>query len=239
MQVKKNPHAVLENYTKILWQLGLVLSLFIVYELIEMKSYPSEVVALSGNYVIEDDTPQNIEVKPIEVPVKPTKAVLPDKIVKVEDEEIIVETVIESTETDESEAVVITDITAVEEEEEIVEDVPFVVIEEVPVYPGCKGSNKQLRNCFSSEITKFVARTFNAQIASDIGLQSGTIQKIFVVFRINSKGEITDIKARAPKKELKQEAIRVIGLLPQMTPGKQRGKPVGVSYGLPIVFEVR
>jgi len=27
--------------------------------------------------------------------------------------------------------------------------------------------------------------------------------------------------------------------LPQMTPGKQRGIPVGVSYSIPITFEVR
>jgi protein TonB len=58
------------------------------------------------------------------------------------------------------------------------------------------------------------------------------------VFKIDRHGNIANIKARAPHKKLKEEAIRVIKLLPKMIPGKQRGKAVGVSYGLPIVFKV-
>ncbi|MBL4723919.1 MAG: energy transducer TonB, partial [Lutibacter sp.] len=52
------------------------------------------------------------------------------------------------------------------------------------------------------------------------------------------KGNIVNIEARAPHKKLKEEAIRVVKLLPKMMPGRQRGKPVGVKYGLPIVFKV-
>jgi protein TonB len=37
---------------------------------------------------------------------------------------------------------------------------------------------------------------------------------------------------------LEQEAKEVIGKLPKMTPGKQRGKAVGVLYSLPILFQV-
>ena len=44
--------------------------------------------------------------------------------------------------------------------------------------------------------------------------------------------------ARAPHKRLQQEAIRVVKLLPKMIPGKQRGRPVGVKYSLPIAFKV-
>ncbi|WP_457610622.1 energy transducer TonB, partial [Lutibacter sp.] len=39
-------------------------------------------------------------------------------------------------------------------------------------------------------------------------------------------------------KRLQAEAIRVIKLLPKMIPGKQRGRPVGVKYSLPIAFKV-
>ena len=130
------------------------------------------------------------------------------------------------------------EIITVEEEEIVVEDVPFIVIEEVPVFPGCTGSNKELRACFSDQISKFILNKFNAELASDIGLQPGSIQRIFVVFKIDNKGDITNINARAPHKKLKEEAIRVIELLPKMIPGKQRGRPVGVNYGLPIVFKV-
>ncbi|MDD3720880.1 MAG: energy transducer TonB [Lutibacter sp.] len=242
MQVKKYPGAILENYSRILIQLGLVLSLFIVYEFLTMKSYPREVKEMSGELLNIEDIDKQIEVKPVEVEAQPeTKVALPEKILKVEDDTDIKETIIESTETSQFDAVVVTEakeFAKVEEEEEIVEDVAFVVIENVPIYPGCKGNNTELRACFSDKIAKFVAEKFNAELASDIGLTPGSIQKIFVVFRIDKNGNITDINARAPHKKLQEEAIRVINLLPKMTPGRQRGKPVGVKYGLPIVFKV-
>ena len=242
MQIKKYPDAILENYSKILIQLGLVLSLFIVYEFMSMKSFPDPIKGLSGTFVTLEDSEEIIEIKPRELQVQPqVKVVMPDKILKVEDEIDIQETIIETTETDESEAIILNienDITAVEEEEIIVEDVPFMIIEEVPVFPGCIGSNKELRACFSKQISKFVLKKFNAELASDIGLESGSIQRIFVIFKIDNKGNIANINARAPHKKLKEEAIRVIELLPKMIPGKQRGKPVGVSYGLPIIFKV-
>lgn len=242
MQVKKYPHAILENYSRILIQLGLVLSLFIVYEFMQMKSYPREVKELIGALVAIDDSEQIIEFKPIEIEIKkPTQLLMPDKILKVDDEIEIEESIIESTETDESEAVVVDidkNIVEIEEEEVVVEDVPFMIIENVPVFPGCSGNNNELRACFSTRISKFVLGKFNAELASDLGLSSGSIQRIFVMFKIDKNGNIVDIKARAPHKRLQEEAIRVVSLLPKMIPGKQRGKPVGVKYALPITFKV-
>ncbi|MDO9275930.1 MAG: energy transducer TonB, partial [Lutibacter sp.] len=195
-----------------------------------------------GTLINIDDVDKLIEVKPVEVEAQPeTKVTLPEKILKVEDDVDIKETVIESTETNEFDAVSVNidkQIVAVVEEEEVVEDVAFVVIENVPIFPGCKGDNTELRACFSDQITKFVTEKFNIDLASDLGLVPGSIQKIFVVFRIDKNGGITDINARAPHKKLQDEAIRVINLLPKMIPGRQRGRPVGVKYGLPIVFKV-
>lgn len=242
MEIKKYPDAVLENYSRILVQLGLVLALFIVYEFIQMKTYPRPIEALSATILSEDDDEVLVEIKPIEMQTPPApKTVIPERIIKVEDEIDIQETVIESTETDESEAVFIdmnTAIVDVKEEEIVEEDVAFVVIEDVPIYPGCKGTKDELRSCFSEKISKFVLRNFNSEIATDLGLQSGSIQRIFVVFKIDVNGKITNIKARAPHKKLQEEAIKVVGSLPVMTPGKQRGRPVTVSYGLPIVFKI-
>lgn len=242
MEIKKYPDAALENYSKILIQLGLVLSLFIVYEFMNMKTYPKSIKGLTGDIVEIDDTEETIDIKKIEVKVKPVaKTVIPDKILKVEDKIDVEETIIESTETDESEAIIVDpnkQIKSVEEEETIVEDVPFMVIENVPIFPGCKGDNKKLRACFSAQMSKFISKNFNSELASDLGLSSGSIQRIFVMFQIDKNGNIANIQARAPHKKLKEEAIRVIKLLPKMEPGKQRGRAVGVRYGLPIVFRV-
>jgi protein TonB len=243
MQIKKYPHVILENYSKIFIQLGLVLSLLIVYEFIQLKSYPSEITELTGAIIKLDDNEQIVEFKPIEVEVKKTvQAIIPEKILQVNDEVEVIETVIESTETDEFDAVVVDvekKIVAVEEEEEVVEDVPFMVIENVPVFPGCTGTNKELRKCFSTQISKFVMKRFDIELAADLGLTPGSIQKIFVIFKIDKNGVITDIQARAPHKKLETEIIRVIKLLPKMTPGKQRGRAVSVKYGLPITFKIQ
>jgi protein TonB len=57
----------------------------------------------------------------------------------VEDEEDVEETVIESTETNEDEIVEVENI-ATEEEEDI--NIPFAIIEDVPIFPGCEKVKK-------------------------------------------------------------------------------------------------
>ena len=238
MQVKKNPKANLETYTKLFMQLGLVLALLIVYLAIEKKTYDRVIAELGPASYNAEDEEQTIEieqVKPPEQQAPPPPA--PDKIEIVEDEKEIEETVIKSTESNEKEAVEIKKIVEVSMDEDIMEDVPFAIIEDVPVFPGCKGSKAQLKECLQDKISKHVNTKFNSELASELGLTPG-IKKIFVMFKIDKTGEITDIQARAPHKRLEAEAIRVVQSLPKMIPGKQRGRPVGVKYSLPIAFKV-
>ena len=63
--------------------------------------------------------------------------------------------------------------------------------------------------------------------------------RVFVNFIISKDGSITDIKMRGPDKNLKKEAKRIISLLPQMIPGKQRGRPVRVPFSIPIIFRLQ
>ncbi|MGB0881256.1 MAG: energy transducer TonB, partial [Polaribacter sp.] len=116
-------------------------------------------------------------------------------------------------------------------------DVPFSIIEEVPVYPGCTGTREQKAACLNKNIKKFVAINFNISLAKDLKLSKGK-KKVWVVFRIDKEGNIVDVNARAPHPKLKEEAIRVVNLLPKMKPGKQRGKTVGMKYTLPISFNI-
>jgi protein TonB len=238
MQIKKNPKANLENYSKIFMQLGLVLALLVVYLAIEKKTYDRVIGDLGPVVLNMEDDEQTVEIEQVKPPeVKPPPPPAPDVIEVVKDEEEVEETVIESTETDEDDAVEIEEIIEVEEEEDVLEDVPFAIIEDVPVYPGCKGNKAKLRACLQEKITKHVNRKFNSDLASDLGLSPG-VKRIFVVFKIDKKGNITNVMARAPHKRLQEEAIRVVKLLPKMIPGKQRGRPVGVKYSLPIAFKV-
>lgn len=237
MQIKKNPKANLENYTRIFMQLGLVLALLVVYLAIEKKTYDRVIDDLGPVVLNMADDEQVVEIEQVKPPEQKTPPPpTPDKIEVVEDKEDIEETIIESTETNEKEAVVV-QIVEVEEEEEVMEDVPFAIIEDVPVYPGCKGNKDQLRACLQEQITKHVNKNFNSELASDLGLPPG-VKRIFVMFKIDKDGSITDVQARAPHVRLQEEAVRVVKKLPKMTPGKQRGRPVGVKYSLPIAFKV-
>jgi protein TonB len=122
--------------------------------------------------------------------------------------------------------------------EEVIEDVPFAVIENVPVYPGCEtaGNNAAKKKCMSEKIQKFVQKKFNTELANDLGLEGR--QRISVQFKIDNKGNVVDVRARAPHPKLESEAVNVVKSLPKMTPGMQRGKAVGVIYALPILFQV-
>lgn len=244
MQSKKSTKSNLENYSRMFMLLGLVLALLLTYVAMEHKTLEDssdQIVAYTANMQDDEEeipeTEQEIEeIKPEEQKVAPPPVL--EEIEVVEDDEEIEETVIESTETSENEEVVIEEIEEVEIVEEVVEDVPFSIIEDVPVYPGCKGSKAQLKDCLSKNVQKFVTKKFNVDLAQDLGLTPGK-KRIFVMFKIDKTGNITSIQARAPHKRLEAEAKRVVSLLPKMKPGKQRGRPVGVKYSLPISFIVQ
>ncbi|CDF80864.1 regulatory sensor-transducer, BlaR1/MecR1 family / TonB-dependent receptor [Formosa agariphila KMM 3901] len=127
------------------------------------------------------------------------------------------------------------------EEDSVIDDdieVPYSVVEQVPIFPGCEDlPAAEQKGCFSGEISKFVGQNYNIDLATTLGL-SGR-QRINVLFKIDKSGNITGVRARAPHPKLEEEAIRVINELPKMIPGEQKGIAVTVPYSLPIVFEIK
>ncbi len=240
MNVKKNPKANLENYSKFFMQLGLVLALLVTLLSIEYKTYDKQLSSLGDlkiNDQLEDDIPIVEHVEPIKPP--PAAPPTPEIIQVVKDKTDIKETVLQSTETNETEKVEVKDIVTVNEDEDVAEDVPFAIIENAPVFPGCESKPKsEQKKCLSDNITALVNKKFNVDLATDLGLTPGK-KRISVIFKIDKNGDVVDIQARAPHPRLEKEAIRVVGLIPKMTPGKQRGRAVGVKYSLPIVFNVQ
>ena len=186
---------------------------------------------------IKEDIP--IIIQQVLPPLPPTAPVIMEQIKVVEDDIKIEESIIESTETDEKTAVFKsnTEIVEVREKEEIVEDIPFVLIEDVPVFPGCKGNNAELKKCFSNKIAAFFEKNFDPALTQELGLSPGK-KRIYVVFKINTKGKIGTVNVRAPHPLLEKEVTRIISSLPEMKPGRQRGMPVTVTYSLPITIMV-
>lgn len=241
MEPKKNPKSDVSRNSSIYFAVGLALMLAVTYLSINYKTYDKSDIAID-TLNLDDDLEEEVPiteqiVTPPPPPPPPPSA--PEVIEVVEDEEEVEETVIESTETEmDTEIVEVEEIEEVEVEEDI--EVPFSVIENVPVFPGCerKKTNDAKKKCMSEKVAKFVNKKFNVDLASDLGLPPGK-KRIFVGFKIDKNGNITQVMARGPHPGLEKEAKRVISLLPKMQPGKQRGKAVVVPYSLPIVFQVQ
>ena len=237
MESKKNPKADISRNASLYFAIGLALMVFLSYTTINWKVYDKsdiDIGLVNMDELDDEEVPLLEQIVPPPPPPPPPAA--PEVIEIVEDEEEVEETVIESTETDQEEEMEIEDLDIEEVEEDI--EVPFSVIENVPIFPGCdKGNNAQRRKCMSQKITKFVQRKFNTDLAGDLGL-SGR-QRISVIFKIDKNGDVVGVRARAPHPRLVKEATRVVNLLPKMKPGKQRGKAVVVPYSLPIIFQVQ
>jgi protein TonB len=106
------------------------------------------------------------------------------------------------------------------------EPAPFVVVEEMPMFPGGE-----------LELLKYIAEhTQYPEIAKENNIQG----KVIVRFCVTSKGGVSQVSIlKGVDPELDKEAIRVVNTLPTFKPGKQGGKPVPVWYMVPIAFTLK
>ena len=232
MQPKKNPKADLNKNRNLYFVIGLTFVLGITWGAVEYKSYDRQ-LNFDGVNMLEDDEEDIPITEQLKTPPPPPPPPAPEVIEIVEDEEEVEETVIESTESDEE--MIIEDIVVEDDFEDI--DVPFAVIEDVPIFPGCERVAKsERRNCFQDQMNKHIRRNFRyPDIAQEMGIQG----RVYVNFIISKDGSITNIRMRGPDKNLENEAARIIGRLPTMTPGKQRGRAVRVPFSIPITFRLQ
>ena len=208
---------------------------------INYKTYDKSDIALDS-LNLDDELDEEVPITEQIVtppPPPPPPPAAPEIIEVVEDEEEIEETVIESTETEMDTEIIEVEEVEVEEVEEDIE-VPFSVIENVAVFPGCekKKGNKAKKDCMNEKVNKFINKKFNTDLAGDLGLAPGR-KRIFVSFKVDKSGNIVSIGARGPHPGLEKEAKRVISQLPKMKPGRQRGKAVVMPFSIPIVFQVQ
>ncbi len=113
-------------------------------------------------------------------------------------------------------------------------DVPFAIIEKVPVYPGCDDAG-DMRACFNQMLQRHIGKNFRyPELAQEMGIQG----RVNVLFIIQEDGSIGNVRLRGPDKLLEDEAARIISLLPQMIPGEHRGEKVRVPFSIPITFKL-
>lgn len=104
------------------------------------------------------------------------------------------------------------------------EPIPFQLIEDKPTFQGGDA------NTFSRWVNSNL--TYPAE-ANEKGIQG----RVTISFTVSSTGKVCDVKViRGVDPLLDNEAVRVVEMSPDWTPGMKDGKPVAVTYVFPVIF---
>ncbi len=227
MEAKKTPKADLENKKILFTEIGLAVALGITLAAFEWTSQDVTIqnLEVQQEEVVEEEmipvTTQD-QVKP--PPPPPPPPPVAESLNIVDDNTEVAEDFDFNSEMDENTEVEIREVEAeVVEEEEPAEQEVFLIVEQMPVFPG---GDTELRKYLASAVKYPV-------IAAENGIQG----RVFVKFVIAPDGSVTNVEVARPfDPNLDKEAVRVVKSMPKWTPGKQRGKAVRVSYTVPINF---
>ncbi len=109
--------------------------------------------------------------------------------------------------------------------DQIGEEEPFVVVEQMPQYPGGE-----------VEILNFIRDNTKYPEAARANKMEG---KVIIRFIVNTQGKAEGISIlKGVDPELDFEAVRVVSMLSGFKPGMQGGKAVNVWYMVPVNFEI-
>ena len=172
MKAKKNPKISIERKRGLLFQIGLVITLLVVLVAFEWKSYEKTDYSL-GQLQMDDLEDEMIPITRQEEKPPPPPPPPPEIIEIVEDEvEIENELEVEDTDTDENEFI--------EQEEEEDSDEVFLVVEQMPVFPGG-----------DLGLMKFIQKTTKYP---PIAKENDITGKVYVSYVVNKKGKVTNVK---------------------------------------------
>ena len=229
MEIKKSEKANLENKKLLFVEIGLIISLLIVYIALEWTSKETNTSILEDNTEIlveEEIISTNMETPP-PPPAAPKIPVLSDQIDIVDDEIELEDDMFMNLEDDASLGVEIMDYLEVEEEVVEEEAIPFQLVEEKPSFQG--GDANQFSKWVNS-------RLVYPEIAKENGVQG----RVTLQFTVEKDGTVTKVRVlRGVDPSLDKEAVRVVSMSPKWKPGKQRDRAVPVTYTFPVIFQLR
>ena len=231
MEVKKSEKANLENKKLLFLEIGLIISLGIVWYAFEWTTKEKQTVeALQETTQIvetEEMVPITQETPP-PPPSAPSIPVLSDQIDIVDDEIQVDDDLFLNLEDQADMGVEIMDYVETVEEEVVEEEaIPFMLVEEKPSFMGGDA------NAFSKWVNE---RLVYPEIAKENGVQG----RVTLQFTVNTDGTVSNVKVlRGVDPSLDKEAVRVVSMSPRWTPGKQRDRAVKVTYTFPVIFQLR
>lgn len=228
MVPKKTDRANLETKKGLFIEIGLVIALALTlgaFEYTKEDLRTANVQAIrdvQGEEEIIPITRQELQ-KPPDPP-KPKTVIIDLNIVE-DDIELTDELDFESFDANQDDAIQIADVIGNREQEQEEEDVEvFYIVETMPQFQG------EGIEAFRAYIQKNVTYP-------QLALENGISGIVYVSFVINRRGELTNISIlRSVDPSLDEEVIRALKAAPKWEPGKQRGKPVNVSFSIPIRF---
>jgi len=225
MEIKKSKKADLEGKKGIFFEIGLLLALLVVFGAFQYKSYQSQSVNIQQQ--VADNTPE--EIIPItEQKVKPPPPPPPKQVTQIEvvNDDVEVDEDIDIDAEADDNTVVQEYVPPAEDDEEVEEQQIFTVVESMPEFPGGMGA-----------LMKYLAENIKyPSLAKESGIQG----RVFINFVVEPDGSISNVKVlRGIGGGCDEEAVRVVKSMPKWKPGKQRGKPVRVSYNLPVKFTLQ
>jgi len=227
MELKKSKKADLENKRGLFLQIGMFVALAVVlyaFNYTEKVSKADSLGQVSASDINEEMIPitRQEEIKPPPPPPPPAAV----EILNIVDDKTTINDNLEIMDSEATKETKVEVAQIVTEEKEKVEDEIFVVVENMPEFPGGELA-----------LRKFIAQAIKyPTIAQENGIQG----KVFVNFVVDKDGSISNAKiARGVDPSIDKEALRVIMTLPKWKPGMQRGKAVRVSYTVPISFQLQ
>lgn len=227
MEIKKSEKADLERGKSTSLLIGFVVALAVMFVALEWTQRDKEINI--DEYIVADLSLED-ELVPITLPEKktvppPPQAVTVAEVIEiVEDDAEIVEDIIASND-DQTEFVDITEVENFVVEEEPEEEAPFMVVEDMPEFPG--GTAALLEYLKKNIKYPNICRENNIQ------------GRVLIQFIVNKDGSIVDPEVVKPVNPyLDKEALRVIAGMPAWKPGSQRGKAVRVKFTVPVNFRL-
>ena len=229
MEVKKSPKADLTKSSTMFLEIGLIAALAIVLLAFEWKSRDVKKAELSATDVIaaEEEIIPITEEENVVRPKMPTIPILSDAI-DIVDDDIKVDEEMFSFEDSEDLGVDMNDYGYEVGEESVEEEaIPFALVEQKPMFQGGDA------NAFSKWVNQHLAYP-------DIAKENGIQGRVTLQFTVNTDGSVSGVKVlRGVDPSLDKEAVRVVSSSPKWTPGKQRDRPVKVTYTFPVIFQLK
>ena len=229
MEIKKSEKANLENKKLLSLEVGLIISLLIVYVAFEWTSKETNTSLLEDNtqvLVEEEIISTNMDTPP-PPPAAPKIPVLSDQIDIVDDEIELEDDMFMNLEDDASLGVEIMDYVEVQEEVVEEEAIPFQLVEEKPSFQG--GDANQFSKWVNSRL-----------VYPEIAKENGVSGRVTLQFTVEKDGSVTKVRVlRGVDPSLDKEAVRVVSMSPKWKPGKQRDRAVPVTYTFPVIFQLR